>query len=80
MHRELRAWNPQIPESPERLDPILRILLQLYAHQLSQIDLRIDQVWETATSSLIRSLCPEGVRWPVPAFTVMRCQVTDTAV
>ncbi len=80
MHRELRAWNPQIPESPERLDPILRILLQLYAHQLSQIDLRIDQVWETATSSLIRSLCPEGVRWPVPAFTVMRCQVTDPAV
>ena len=80
MHRELRVWNPQIPESPERLDPILRILLQLYAHQLSQIDHRIDQVWETATSSLIRSLCPEGVRWPVPAFTVMRCQVTDPAV
>lgn len=80
MHRELRAWNPEIPESPERLDPILRIMLQMYSHQLAQIDGRIDQVWEAAVGSLIRSLCPEGVHWPVPAYTVMRCQVTDPVV
>ena len=80
MHRELRAWNADIPESPERLDPILRIVLQMYSHQLAQIDGRIDQVWEAAVQSLIRSLCPEGVHWPVPAFTVMRCQVTDPVV
>lgn len=80
MHRELRAFNRDIPESPERLDPIVRILMQLYAHQLSQIDRRIDQVWEVAVGSLIRSLCPEGVHWPVPSYTVMRCQVTDPVV
>lgn len=80
MHRELRAWNSEIPESAERIDPILRILLQLYAGQIEHIDKRIDHVWEVATSSLIRSLCPEGIRWPVPAFTVMRCQPTDPIV
>ena len=80
MHRELRAWNPEVPESPERLDPILRLLLQLYANQLSQIDTRIDQVWEVATHSLIRSLAPESMRWPVPAFTVMRCEPLDPVV
>ncbi len=80
MHRELRAWNPQIPESPDRLDPILKILLQLYANQLSKIDGRVDQVWDIARNSLIKSLCPESKRWPVPAYTVMHCQPSDSAV
>jgi hypothetical protein len=80
MHRELRAWNPEIPESPERLDPILKVLLQLYAHQLSVIDKRIDMVWEMAANSLIRSVCPESKRWPVPAYTVMRCKPSDPVV
>jgi hypothetical protein len=80
MHRELRAWNPQIPESPERLDPVLRLLLQLYSKQLAEIDGRIDMVWDVATNSLIRSLCPERMRWPVPAFTVIRCDPVDPVV
>ncbi|MFZ5979829.1 MAG: hypothetical protein ACOYVF_04290, partial [Candidatus Zixiibacteriota bacterium] len=80
MHRELREWNPQIPESAERLDPILKILMQLYAHQLENIDARINRVWETATNSLIRSLNPESMHWPVPAYTVMRCQPSDPVV
>jgi hypothetical protein len=80
MHRQLRAWNPEIPESPERLDPILRLLLQLYSHQLAQIDRRVEQTWEIATNSLIKSLSPESKRWPVPAYTVMRCQPADPVV
>jgi len=80
MHRGLRAWNPQIPESPDRLDPVLKILLQLYSHQLSKIDKKIGMVWDIATGSLIKSLCPESKRWPVPSFTVMRCTPTDPVV
>lgn len=80
MHRELRTWNNQIPESAERLDPVLRILMQLYSGQLAKIDQRIDNVWEVATNSLIRSLCPESMRWPIPAFTVMRCEPKDPVV
>jgi hypothetical protein len=80
MHRELRAWNPDIPESPDRLDPILKILLRLYSSQLSKIDEKIDMVWKVATDSLIKSLCPESKRWPIPAYTVMRCQPTDPSV
>ncbi|UCD17291.1 MAG: hypothetical protein JSV44_12710 [Candidatus Zixiibacteriota bacterium] len=80
MHREMRAWNPQVPESPERLDPVLRILLQLYSHQLERIDKRIDMIWNVATSSVIRALCPESMRWPVPAYTIMRCHPADPVV
>jgi len=80
MHRELRAWNPQVPESPDRLDPILKILLNLYANQLSKIDGRIEKVWDIARNSLIKSLCPESKKWPIPAYTVMHCQPTDSAV
>jgi len=80
MHRELRSWNREIPESPDRLDPILRILLKLYAYQLARIDKRIDHVWEHATEALIRTLCPESLRWPVPAVTVMRCEPQDPLV
>ncbi len=80
MHRELRAFNPEISASPDRLDPVLRILMQLYAHQIERIDKRLDQVWDIVTDSLIRSLCPDSMRWPIPAFTVMRCEPTDPVV
>lgn len=80
MHRELRSFNPDIPESPDRLDPILRILMRLYSHQLSRIDSRIDRVWDEAASALLKSLCPESLRWPVPAFTLMRCEPSDPLV
>jgi hypothetical protein len=80
MHRELRSWNREVPESPDRLDPILRNLLQLYSHQIEQIEQKIGQVWEAATSSLITSLFPENLRWPVPASTIMQCELTDPAV
>jgi hypothetical protein len=80
MHRELRVWNPQIPESPERLDPILRIVLQLYSNQLAKIDSRVDRLWDVASDSLLKSLYPECKRWPVPAYTVMRCEPVDPTV
>ncbi|MFH1893238.1 MAG: hypothetical protein ABIK83_11225 [Candidatus Zixiibacteriota bacterium] len=80
MHRELRKWNPDVPESSERLDPILRMLLQMQAHQLERIEDRVMSVWEVAKSSLIRSLFPECKRWPVPAFTIMSCELTDPTV
>jgi len=80
MHRELRAWNPQIPQSPDRLDPILKIVLELYAHELARIDQRVGSLWEGATNSLIRALNPECTRWPVPAYTVIKCEVSDPVV
>ncbi|RKX23768.1 MAG: hypothetical protein DRP45_09705, partial [Candidatus Zixiibacteriota bacterium] len=80
LYRQLRAWNPDVPESPERADPIVRTLLKLYSFQLSRLDQRIDQVWDIATRSLIRALVPECRRWPVPAFTVMRCEPADAVV
>jgi hypothetical protein len=80
MHRELRGWNPDVPESPDRLDPVLKMMLQLYSSQLSKIDKRIDDVWDGAAKSLVKSLCPASKRWPIPAYTVMSCQPTDSAV
>ncbi len=80
LYRNLRKYNPDTPESAERLDPILRLLLQLYAHQLSRIDRRLDMTWDMATDSLVKSVCPNRGRWPIPAFTVMRCRPTDPVV
>ena len=80
LYRELRTYNPGTPEAPERLDPILRILMQMYAHQLERIDKRLDMTWDIATSSLIKSVCPERGHWPIPAYTVMRCKPVDPMV
>ena len=80
MHRELRAQNPEIPESADRLDPILRIMLKLYAGQLSEIDQRVDSLWSVAKNSVLRALYPESTRWPVPAYTVMKCEASDPVV
>ncbi len=80
MHRQLRAYNSEVPASPDRMDPVLRILMQLYSHQLERIDKRVDGVWDNARTSLIRSMCPECMRWPVPAFSVMKCEPSDPVV
>ena len=80
MFRELRTWNQEIPASPERMDPILRILMQMYAGQLEGINQRVDRLWDVATNSLVRSVCPDASRWPVPAHTVMKCELVDPVV
>jgi hypothetical protein len=80
MHREMRAFNSQLPESPERLDPILKTILQLHAGQLARIDSRVDRLWDVATLALLRSLYPECKRWPVPAYTVMHCRPADPVI
>jgi hypothetical protein len=80
MHRELRSWNADIPESPDRLDPILRIMLRLYASQIASIDSKITDTWTHASNALIRSLYPESMRWPVPAFTVIQATPSDPVI
>ncbi|MFH1686357.1 MAG: hypothetical protein ABIE70_02405 [bacterium] len=80
LHQQLRAFNEDIPESPERLDAILAVLLRMYADQLAQIDGHVHRTWTEASQALIKAAAPEGHRWPVPAFTVMRCTTTDPLV
>ncbi len=80
MHRELRSWNNEVAESPDRMDPLLRILMQMYASQLSRIDEKIIHTWKAASNALVRSLCPESIRWPVPAFTVMQADPSDPVI
>ncbi len=80
MHLELRAWNKDIPESPDRMDPVLRILMRMYANQLAVLDKKVIRTWESASNALVRSLCPESIRWPVPSFTVMRAETSDPVI
>ncbi|MBU8933887.1 MAG: hypothetical protein KOO62_07750 [candidate division Zixibacteria bacterium] len=80
MYRELRVFNPDTPESPERLDPVMRMMLEVYAHQIERVDKRLDQTWGISTASLIKSVCPERGRRPVPAYTVMRCNPVDPMI
>ena len=61
MHRELRFWNADVPESPDRMDPILRIMLRLYASQLSSIDRKITDTW-THASKGARRACSVAVK------------------
>jgi hypothetical protein len=80
MHRELRSWNADIPESPDRMDPILRIMLKLYSSQLASIDGKVTDTWTHASNALIRSMYPESMRWPVPAFTVIQAEPFDPVI
>ncbi|MBN2183969.1 MAG: hypothetical protein JW746_01445 [Candidatus Krumholzibacteriota bacterium] len=80
MHLELRAWNTDIPESPDRMDPVLRILMRMYASQLAALDKKVVHTWEAASDALVRSLCPESIRWPVPSFTVMQAETSDPVI
>lgn len=80
MLKELRFWYPEVPESSDRLDPVIKLLLGSLAHQIEKLSTEIDLTWEKTFKALVRNILVEGQRWPVPAHTVMRCEPTDKVV
>lgn len=75
--KEMKYWFPEIPESSDRLDPVLRLLLGSFAHQIERLNQEINSTWNQTFKSLVRSLFVEGLRWPVPACTVMKLNPAD---
>jgi hypothetical protein len=80
MFRQIRTFAEDTPESPERLDPILRLMMRLFAHQVEGLDEQMKETWDVAKSSLVRTVCPGFRRRPVPAHTIMRCRPVDPSV
>ncbi len=80
LHRQMRVWNPDVPAAVERLDPVLKLLLDLFSHQISKLEGDVAKIWENASRSLIRAMSPECRRWPIPATTIMRCKPVDPVV
>jgi len=80
MLQELRLWCPEVPESSERLDPVIKLLLGSMAQQVEKLSSQIDLTWDKTFKALVRNILVEGQRWPVPAYTVMRCEPTDKTV
>ncbi len=74
---EIKYWFPEIPDSSDRLDPILRLLLGAFAYQIEKLNQRINSTWDQAFRSLVRNVFVEGLRWPVPASTVMKAEPRD---
>ncbi|MFQ6003299.1 MAG: hypothetical protein ACE5KJ_06090, partial [Candidatus Zixiibacteriota bacterium] len=75
--REMKYWFPEIPDSSDRLDPVLRLLLGAFAHQIEKLNQKINATWDQTFRSLVRTVFVEGLRWPVPASTVMKVDPTD---
>jgi hypothetical protein len=80
MLKELRFWCPEVPESPDRLDPVIKLLLGSLAHQIEKLSTEIDLTWEKTFRALVRNMVMEGQRWPIPAHTVLKCEPTDKVV
>jgi len=75
--KEMKYWFPQIPASSDQLDPVLRLLLGTFAHQIERLNQKINATWDQTFVTLVRSVFAEGLRWPVPASTVMKVDPTD---
>lgn len=78
--REMKYWFPEIPASSDQLDPVIRLLLGTFAHQIEKLNQKINATWDQTFVSLVRSVFAEGLRWPVPASTVMKVDPTDQIV
>jgi hypothetical protein len=75
--KEMKYWFPEIPASSDQLDPVIRLLLGTFAHQIEKLNQKINATWDKTFLSLVRSVFAEGLRWPVPASTVMKADPTD---
>jgi len=80
LFHQLRVHNREVSESPDRLDPVMKLLLQSFSYSLAKSDARLQQTWDQARASLIQAVCPGPGRWPVPAHTVMRCVPVDDII
>jgi hypothetical protein len=77
---EMRYWCPEIPESSERLDPVVRLLLGVFASQMEKLNQKINFTWKQTFRSLVKNVLTEGLRWPMPAATVIQIDPTDDGV
>jgi len=75
--KEMKYWFPEIPESSDRLDPVLKLFLGTFAHQIENLNQKINSTWNQTFRSLARNVFPEGLRSPVPACTVMKVDPAD---
>ncbi len=75
--KEMKYWFPEVPESSDRLDPVLRLFLGTFAHQVEKLNQRINSTWDQTFRSLARNIFAEGLRRPVPASTVMKVDPAD---
>jgi hypothetical protein len=80
LYKHLRVFNPDVPESAERVDPLLRMLLQVYSYQLAQIDSQLGKTWSVAKEALVKAVCPYPSRCPIPAQTIVKCTPVDPVV
>ena len=74
---EIKYWFPEIPDFSDKLDPVLRLLLGAFAYQIEKLNQKINSTWDETFRSLVRNVFVEGLRWPVPASTVMKVEPTD---
>ena len=75
--KEMKYWFPEVPESSDRLDPVLRLFLGTFAHQVEKLNQKINSTWDQTFRSLARNIFAEGLRRPVPACTVMKVDPAD---
>ncbi len=80
LYRQLRRHLPDIPESPDRIDPMLRVLMHVFAGQLHTIEDHVEGLWDDVSRAVQETICPEVSRWPIPAATVMRAELNDPIV
>lgn len=80
LYTALRKFRKDTPASHERVDPILRMLLQAYAHEVVKLESDLVETWDVAKSALLKTVCGHAGRWPTPAHCVMECSTVDPVV
>ncbi len=80
LYSTLRKFRSDTPASHERVDPILRMLLQAYAHELANLETDLQDTWNVARTALLKTVCGYAGRWPTPAHCVMQCTTVDPVV
>lgn len=78
--QDARRYWPELPDTQERMDPVLRMLFGAFAYQFETLHVSLQKIKEDIFEALARHLYYDALRFPTPAVTLLKFFPTDAGI
>jgi hypothetical protein len=78
--QDARRFWPDLPDTQERMDPVLKILFGAFACQFESLYSSLNETSEQIFEAMARHMYYDALRSPTPAVTILRFDPTDPGI
>jgi hypothetical protein len=78
--QDARKFWPELPDTPERMDPVLRMLFGAFSSQFESLYNSLEETSDKTFESMARHMYYDALRSPTPAVTLLQFEPTDEGI